>query len=220
MAAKRGMATSESSDPPRYRLAFAIVMVTARALLGVSRSAAPRRWRVFAARGRSVFARLAFAVALAAGAAACPGEPTRPQPLLQRPIDEGHAVAIIGKAFRDLRLEPERGRSIHIGDKAKELRLDVASRGKRWGVAFISSDDASKLGEAIPRRAANDSSLIYMHGASEDEGDTYAVFLFAGDYIQDDLQGESHTATSIAAEQRLDGDTRDAIRLAQRQGWE
>jgi hypothetical protein len=42
-----------------------------------------------------------------------------------------------------------------------------------------------------------------MHGQGEGEEDVKAVLLFAGDYMEDDLAGEAHTSTSIAAEEKL-----------------
>ncbi len=145
---------------------------------------------------------LVFGLAIAAG---CGGEPPRaPTPL--RPIDQGHAASIIARAIRTLGFEGEKGRTVHLTSPTsadlKEITLDVAAKGKKWGIAYITNADGEALGDALPRRKDPERFTV-MHGAGEGEEDVKAVLLFAGDYMEDDLAGEQHTSTSIAAEEKL-----------------
>lgn len=134
-----------------------------------------------------------------------------------RPIDEPHAVSVMARVFRELGLEPVRNRMIRFGPNDAELRLDVAAKEKRFGIAYITWQDADKLGDSLPRRRDPDA-IIVVRGNGDDD-DVHAALLFAADYMQDDLSGEAHTATSIAAEKKLELATRDILRRAQHEGW-
>jgi hypothetical protein len=138
-------------------------------------------------------------------------------PNILRPIDEPHAVSIMARAFRELGLEPVRNRTISFGPNDTQLRLDVAAKDKRFGIAYITWQDADRLGDALPRRGDPDA-IIVVHGTGDDS-DVHAALLFAADYMQDDLAGESHTSTSIAAEQKLELATKDVLRRAQHESW-
>jgi hypothetical protein len=164
----------------------------------------------------AVDVRLAFVGIVLVLAPGCGGEPPKAPPVM-RPIDEPHAVSIIMRVFRELGVDPERNRIIHFGDNASELRLDVAAKGKQFGIAYITWQDADKLGDALPRRRDPDT-LIVVRGIGED-ADARAVLLYAGDYMQDDLSGEEHTSTTIAAEGKLERDAKDVVRKALHEGW-
>ena len=98
-----------------------------------------------------------------------------------------------------------------------QLTLDVAARTRRFGVAYITWQDADKLGDDLPKRADPDA-IIVVHGSGADD-DVHAALLFAADYMQDDLSGEQHTSTAIAAEQKLELATRDVLRRAEHENW-
>ena len=159
---------------------------------------------------------VAAVVAAAAGAAACSGDPPR-APNVLRPIDEPHAVSIMAKVFRELNLEPVRNRIIKFGSHDAELKLDVAAKDRRFGIAYITWQDADKLGEDLPKRRDPDA-IIVVRGNGDDD-DVHAALLFAADYMQDDLAGEAHTSTSIAAEQKLVLATKDILRRAEHESW-
>jgi hypothetical protein len=152
----------------------------------------------------------------APGLVSCGGEDAK-APTILRPIDEPHAVAIMARVFRDFGLEPVRNRIIKFGPNDTDLRLDVAAKDKRFGIAFITWQDADRLGDNLPKRRDPDA-IIVVRGNGDDE-DVHAALLFAADYMQDDLSGEEHTATSIAAEQKLELATKDILRRAQHEGW-
>src|SRR5258708_25073385 len=147
---------------------------------------------------------------------ACSGDPPK-APTILRPIDEPHAVAIMARVFRELGLEPVRNRIIKFGRNEAELTLDIAAKERRFGIAYITWQDADKLGDDLPKRRDPDA-IIVVRGAGDDD-DVHAALLFAADYMQDDLSGESHTATSIAAEQKLELAARDVLRRATHEPW-
>jgi hypothetical protein len=159
---------------------------------------------------------LLTAAVLCAAAAGCGGGPPN-APTILRPLDEPHAVSVMAKVFRELGHEPVRNRNIKFGPNDAELRLDVAAKDHRFGIAYITWQDADKLGEELPKRRDPDA-IIVVRGNGDDD-DVHAALLFAADYMQDDLAGESHTSTSIAAEQKLTLATKDILRRAEHENW-
>src|SRR3984885_3851175 len=156
------------------------------------------------------------ALALIVSASGCSGDPPR-APTILRPIDEPHAVAVMARVFRELGLDPVRNRVIQFGPNGAQLILDVAAKNRRFGLAYITWQDADKLGDDLPRRGDPDA-IIVVHGAGADD-DVHAALLFAADYMQDDLSGDQHTSTAIAAEQKLELATRDVLRRAEHENW-
>jgi hypothetical protein len=123
----------------------------------------------------------------------------------------------MARVFRELGLEPVRNRIIKFGPGDAELKLDIAAKDRRFGIAFITWQDAEKLADEMPKRRDPDA-IIVLRGNGEDD-DVHAALLFAADYMQDDLAGEAHTATSIAAEQKLVLATKDILRRAEHENW-
>lgn len=152
-----------------------------------------------------------------AAALGCGSEPPR-APSLMRPLDEGHAVSIIARELRSAKLDPERNRVIHVGPNLTELRLDVAPKGAKWGIAYVTNQDGQTLVDILPKRRDPDTFLV-LRGAGEGEDDARAVLLFAGDYLQDDLAGDAHTATTIAAEAKLEEAVKHILRKATEEHW-
>ncbi len=148
--------------------------------------------------------------------AGCGGDEPR-VPTIMRPIDEPHAVSVMARVFRQLGFEPVRNRVIQFGTNGAQLTLDVAARDRRFGIAYITWQDADTLGDQLPRRDDPDAILV-VHGAGSDD-DVHAALLYAADYMQDDLSGDQHTSTAIAAEQKLELATRDVLRRAEHENW-
>jgi len=169
----------------------------------------------YGARFRHWFTRLAIGCALLTSAGCGSGPPRAPTIL--RPLDQPHAVAVMARVFREFGLDPVRNRLIHFGQKDGQLNLDVASKQRRFGIAYISWQDADQLGDELPRRH-DPNAILVVRGAGEDD-DVRAALLFAADYMQDDLSGEEHTSTAIAAEQKLELATRDVLRRAEHESW-
>lgn len=149
--------------------------------------------------------------------AGCPSEPPR-APNIMRPLDEPHAVSIIASVFKEFNVDVERNRIIHVGDDPKELRLEVAAKGKTWGIAYLTSQEGDKLGATLPVRKDPDQ-LIIMDASGNGETGQRGILLYAGDYLSDDIYGDTHTATSIAAENKLALATRDVVRMVAHEGW-
>jgi hypothetical protein len=149
-------------------------------------------------------------------AAGCGGEPAN-APTILRPLDEPRAVSVMARVFREFGHEPVRNRIIKFGPTDAELDLDVAAKDHRYGIAYITWQVADKLGDALPMR--RDPGAILVVRGNGDDDDVHAALLFAADYMQDDLGGESHTSTSVAAEQKLMLATRDILRRAERENW-
>jgi hypothetical protein len=148
--------------------------------------------------------------------AGCSNEPPR-APTILRPLDEPHAVSVMARVFRELGQEPVRNRVIQFGADGAELTLDVAAKNRRFGIAYITRQDADKLCDDLPKRDDSDA-IIIVHGSGSDD-DVHVALLFAADYMQDDLSGEEHTSTAIAAEQKLELATRDILRRAEHENW-
>ena len=146
----------------------------------------------------------------------CGGDIPR-APTILRPIDEPHAVAIMARVFRQLGLDPVRNRVVQFGSNGHTLTLDIAARNRRFGIAYITWQDADRLGDDVPKRGDPDA-IIVAHGSGPDD-DVHAALLFAADYMQDDLSGDQHTSTAIAAEQKLELATRDILRRAEHESW-
>ncbi|MGO9838192.1 MAG: hypothetical protein ACLP1X_28755 [Polyangiaceae bacterium] len=174
----------------------------------------PHRLAFGAVFGRGALLSLAAVATLAA--VGCGSAPPS-APTILRPIDEPHAVAIMARVFRELGLEPVRHRVIKFGANGTELVLDIAAKERRFGIAYITWQDAEKLGDDLPKRRDPDA-IIIVRGTGEDD-DAHAALLFAADYMQDDLSGEQHTATAIAAQHKLELATRDILRRAEHETW-
>jgi hypothetical protein len=188
----------------------------ARQASGLEHAASASVWAVSARAALLVAAAVAPLCLWAMATGACGGDPPK-SPTILRPIDEPHAVAILARVFREFGLEPVRNRLVAFGPNHADLRLDVAARERRFGIAYITWQDADKLGDDLPKRRDPDA-IIIVRGAGDDD-DVHAALLFAADYMQDDLSGESHTATSIAAEQKLELAARDVLRRATHESW-
>jgi hypothetical protein len=140
---------------------------------------------------RAALATLFVAGATCAALPGCSGDPAR-APTILRPLDEPHAVSVMARVFRELGLEPVRNRVIQFGSGGNTLTLDVAGKNRRFGIAYITWQDADKLGDDLPKRGDTDA-IVVVHGAGADD-DVHAALLFAADYMQDDLSGERHTS--------------------------
>jgi hypothetical protein len=148
-----------------------------------------------------------------AASAACAGDPPQ-APHALRPIPEERARELIARTFREVGVTPERDRLVGVGRDAKQVRLEVAAAGRKFGIAYLTAADWEKAGEALPARGSN-GSLVVANG----QGGTRILCLFADDYTEDDLTGDVHTSTTIAADRRLERDVRDFLHRAEEQSW-
>lgn len=159
----------------------------------------------------------AAAVALSVAATGCGnGEARAPNPT--RPLDERRAVEVIRRAVKNEGVDPAAGRDERIGSGGKTLHIDVGVSGKRYGVAFITSDDAQELGDAIPSPNKKDEKLKLVPAG--DDGKVHVLLLFQQNYLYDDLAGEAHEQTMITCEGALSRDVRDFLTYARSKGFE
>lgn len=161
--------------------------------------------------------RWAFAAALAStiGALGCgPSAVRAPNPT--RPLDERRAIEVIRRAVQNQGAVPAPAREVKLST-GKELHLDVSVQGHDYGIAYITLDDAQKLGSAIPPPNRKDERLRLVRGG--DDGETHVVLLYQDNYLYDDQVGEAHEQTTITAERALSRDVEDFITHARTQKY-
>jgi hypothetical protein len=157
---------------------------------------------------------LAGAFLSACLAAGCgPGEAKAPNPT--RPLDERRAIEVIRRAIKSQGAEPGPGRDENLANGGKPIHIDVGVQGHRYGVAYVTSEDAAVLGAAVPMANKKDEKLRLIHAG--DDGETRIVLLFQQNYLYDDLTGEAHEQTTITAENALARDVQDFITYAKTQ---
>jgi hypothetical protein len=142
----------------------------------------------------------------------CAGEPPR-RPNIMHSVDERRAVEILSRVFREANLEVERDREVTVG--GGPLRVAVAAAGHKYGVAYLSHDALARAVDAIPKRDSDSDALVVVDAS---QGDRVLV-LDERDYMTDDLEGETHSATTIAAENKIQRDARDFVVKAVRDQW-
>jgi hypothetical protein len=158
----------------------------------------------------------AAAIGLSIVTLGCGGEGARaPNPT--RPIDERRAVEVIRRAMKSEGVEPAPGRDEKITG-GKTIHIDVGVQGKRFGVAYITSDEAQELGAAIPAPNKKDEKLKLSPAG--DDGQVHVLLLFQQNYLYDDLAGEAHEQTTITAEGALARDVRDFVTYARSKKFE
>jgi hypothetical protein len=159
----------------------------------------------------------AFLLPLLALAAACGGTPAK-SANPTRALDERRAVQVIAQAFHDERDAPVPGSPIQIAD-GKKLEVDVASDGRKYGVAYVTPNERQALGAALPAKAPGmGDALQLVHGIGAD-AERRVLVLHDTDYVYDDQIGTAHEETTITAERKLARDVRDFIVRAHSERW-
>lgn len=140
-------------------------------------------------------------------ATACGSEEVR-APNQMRTLDERRAIEVIRRAAVEEGVRPAPARDVEL-QTGKTLQVDVSIDGFEYGIAYISDDDAEKLGDGIkPPNKPGEKLHLERVGA---DGEVRIVLLYQTNYRYDDLSGESHEATTITAERELARDVRDFI---------
>ena len=129
-------------------------------------------------------------------------------------IPEGLARDIIARTFREAGVTPETDRFVHLAGDTKNVRLEVAAAGHKFGVAYLTSADLATAGDGLPPRGDGDSLVI-----ATGEGGARILFIFADDYVEDDASGDDRTATAVTAHRRLQRDVRDFLHRAEIKEW-
>lgn len=141
------------------------------------------------------------------------GEARAPNPT--KPLDERRALEVIHKAIGLEHEKPAAGREVTLANSGKVLTVDVGVEGHEYGIAYITAEEAEKLGDAIPNKNQIDGKLKLTR-AGED-GSVRILLLYQDNYRYDDLLGEAHQQTTITAERLLTRDVQDFITHAQTQ---
>lgn len=154
----------------------------------------------------SVLPKVALAFFTILATACGPEEVRAPNPT--RTLDERRAIEVIRRAMVEEGVRPAPARDVDM-TSGKPLHLDVSVEGFEYGVAYISDDDAEKLGDAIkpPNKPGEKLNLERVGPDAE----VRVVLLYQTNYRYDDLAGEGHEMTTITAERELARDVRDFI---------
>ena len=131
-----------------------------------------------------------------------------------RPVHERRVFEIVSRVFDEARLTVERGRVVQVN--GKPLTVDLAASGRRFGIAYITREAQVALGDIIPKHDSNSEALVVV---DSDAGDRILI-LYERDYLTDDLEGDLHSATTIAAEGKVERDARDFLLRAVRDKWQ
>ena len=142
------------------------------------------------------------------------GEAKSPNPT--RPLDERRALEVIRQAMISEGAEPAPPRDVTLVT-GSVLKVDVSVQNKEYGVAYITVDDAQKLGKNIPPPNKKDERLRLARAGTD--GEVRIVLLYQENYLYDDLAGEAHEQTAIATEKSLARDVQDFITHARTQKY-
>jgi len=142
-----------------------------------------------------------------------PGEAKAPNPT--RPLDERRAIEVIRRAIKSQGADPAPGRDEKLANAGKPIHIDVGVAGHRYGIAYITSEDAEALGTSIPTANNKDEKLRLTRAG--DDGETRIVLLYQQNYLYDDLVGEAHEQTTVTAENALARDVEDFVTYAKTQ---
>lgn len=145
-------------------------------------------------------------------------EPAPRAPNPTRPLDERRAIEIILQAFHDEGDEPVPGRPIVLGP-GQALAIDVLARGKKYGVAYVSADERSALGAALPPRDPAMGDALQLVSGLGDDDDARVLVLNDSEYLYDDQVGDGHEDASVTAELKLRRDVRDFLVRAHAEKW-
>jgi hypothetical protein len=167
---------------------------------------------LFASIGRRNWLPLAV---VALGACGAP-EPRTANPT--RPLDERRAIEIILAAFADERDQPVPGRIVRLA-QGQDLEVDVGAQGKKYGVAYVTTNERAKLGSVLPPRDPSRGDALQLVSGLGDDFDARVLVLQDTNYLYDDHVGEEHRETTVTAELKLRRDVRDFLVKAHSEKW-
>jgi hypothetical protein len=134
------------------------------------------------------------------------------------PVHERRADEIISRVFKEASLTPEPGHTMQVTTRGAALTLDVAAAGHKMGIAYLTREEVETLGDAIPKFDPESDALVVIDGVERDAG-WHALLLYDRAYLSDDLEGDEHSATTIAAERKIERDARDFVVKAEHEKW-
>jgi len=159
--------------------------------------------------------------ALALGAAllllGCSGPPPRTvNPT--RPLDERRAVEVIIEAFHDENDIPVPGTEVSLS-QTQRLRVDVTAQDHKYGVSYVTAQERSELGSALPPRDPTMGDALQLVSGLGTDGDARVLVLEDSEYLYDDNVGEAHEASALTAELKLKRDVHDFLVRAHAEKW-
>jgi hypothetical protein len=129
------------------------------------------------------------------------------------PVTERRALALIKRVFDEAGLSVEGGRGEAV--RGRSFTVGQAASGHKYGVAYLTHEEQEGLGDSIPNHDANPEALVVVDTESGDR----ILVLYERDYMTDDLEGDVHSTTTIAAEAKIERDARDFLLKAVRDKW-
>ena len=159
----------------------------------------------------------ALCLPLAAFVSGCEPPPVKaPNPT--RTLDERRAIEIIRRAIQAEGMAPAPARDETLSESGKVIRVDVSIDGKKFGIVYVSDEDKSALGDAIPAPNQKNEALK-LKSIGEGDDKVRLVLLYQTNYRYDDLVGEGHEQTTITSEKALERDVRDFVTHARSKGF-
>ncbi len=158
-----------------------------------------------------------LAATIASVAVGCEPPPAK-APNATRTLDERRAIEIIRNALSAEGVAPAIGRDETLANSGKTIHIDVSVDGKKFGIVYVSDEDKSALGDAIPPPNQKDEKLRLARAGKDSE--VRLVLLYQTNYRYDDLVGEGHEQTTITCESELSRDARDFVTYARAQKFE
>jgi hypothetical protein len=95
----------------------------------------------------------------------------------------------------------------------------VAAQGKKYGVAYVTTNERVRLGVALPAREPSMGDALQLVSGQGDDGDARVLVLQDTSYLYDDHVGEEHRETTVTAELKLRRDVRDFLVRAHAEKW-
>jgi len=135
-----------------------------------------------------------------------------------RPLDERRAIEIILAAFADERDRPIPGRVVRLS-QGQDLEVDVGAQGKKYGVAYVTTNERQRLGNVLPQREPSMGDALQLVSGLGDDYDARVLVLQDTSYLYDDHIGEQHRETTVTAELKLRRDVRDFLVRAHSEKW-
>jgi hypothetical protein len=135
-----------------------------------------------------------------------------------RPLDERRAIEIILAAFADERDRPIPGRVVRLS-QGQDLEVDVGAQGKKYGVAYVTTNERQRLGSVLPPREPSMGDALQLVSGLGDDYDARVLVLQDTSYLYDDHIGEQHRETTVTAELKLRRDVRDFLVRAHSEKW-
>lgn len=127
-------------------------------------------------------------------------------------------MKVIVDAFRKQNDRPVPGEHLELSG-GKRLQIDVASEGRKYGVAYITPQERFELGGALPPRDPRMGDALQLVRGFGEDSEARILVLHDTEYLYDDHVGEEHESTTITAENKLERDVRDFLVRAQAEHW-